>query len=150
MRRPVRRAAATLSIFLLGAVAFGQTRDFTAVRVAPNELAWVAQPNGIFRADLAGSLTTPGFFVYRMRFPRGYRATPHSHPEDRLVTVISGTFYVGYTERFDETAVKRMPPGSTWTEPIGQLHYGWAKDGEVEIQVVGYRLPRSPRFPAER
>lgn len=133
-----RRLATTLGIFVVVFVALGQTRDFRAVRLVPDDFPWVAVGSGIFRAELAGRATGPGLFAYRLRVPRGYRASPHSHSEDRVVTVISGTFYVGFTESFDETAVKRMPPGSIWTEPKGQPHYGWAKDGEVEIQVVGY------------
>jgi quercetin dioxygenase-like cupin family protein len=138
MRRVGQRFVMTLAILFVASIAIGQARDFRSIRLVPDEFRWVAGPNGVSRVDLAGSQSTPGLYAYRLRLPRGYRARPHSHPDDRVVTVISGVFYVGLTDRFDETVVKRLPPGSIWTEPAGQPHYGWAKDGEVEIHVVGY------------
>ena len=67
-----------------------------------------------------------------------FRNEPHYHPDDRIVTVISGTLHVGFGERFDESAMKVLPAGSLWTEPAKQPHYVWAKDGEVVIQVIGH------------
>ena len=78
--------------------------------------------------------------MYRVRFPAtlNYRRLPHFHPDDKIVTVLVGTIYVGYGEQFDEGGMKALGPGSIWTEPMKQPHYVWAKDGEVVIQVVGF------------
>ena len=72
-----------------------------------------------------------------MKFPANFRNTPHFHPDDRVVTVMSGTLYVGYGEQFAESQLKALPAGSIWTEPAKQPHFVWAKDGEVVIQVSG-------------
>ena|SRR5436190_1964351 len=138
MPRSALRLSNAFAILLFASAALSQARDFRSLRVTPEEFHWIARGTNIQRADLVGQENRRGPYVYRLRFARGYKASPHTHPDDRVVTVISGTFYVGFTERFDESEVKRMPPGSTWTEPVRQAHYGWAKDGDVEIQVVGY------------
>ena len=77
-------------------------------------------------------------YAYRVRFPANFRNQPHFHPDDRIVTVMSGTLYVGFGEQFNEGGMKPLPAGSVWTEPMKQPHYVWAKDGEVVIQVIGH------------
>jgi quercetin dioxygenase-like cupin family protein len=110
-------------------------------RVTPDELKWEAGPNGNGRAYLVGDEKKSGVYVYRGRFQPGAKVAPHSHPDERVVTVLSGTLYMGYGERFDEDAMKRLPAGSIWTEPAGQSHFVWAKEGEVVIQVMGANGP---------
>jgi hypothetical protein len=43
----------------------------------------------------------------------------HSHPDDRVAIVISGTWYIGYGSQFDEKKLKALPAGSlsrqAWT-----------------------------------
>jgi quercetin dioxygenase-like cupin family protein len=80
-------------------------------------------------------------YAYRVRFPSGFRNQPHFHPDDRIVTVISGTLHMGYGEQFDERKMKALPAGSIWTEPASEPHFVWAKDGEVVIQVIGGNGP---------
>jgi quercetin dioxygenase-like cupin family protein len=59
-----------------------------------------------------------------------FRNAPHFHPDDRIVTVISGTLYVGFGEQFDESKMKVLPASSIWTEPAKEPHFVWAKDGK--------------------
>jgi quercetin dioxygenase-like cupin family protein len=61
---------------------------------------------------------------------------PHYHPDERIIVVVSGTVYFGYGEQFDESKMKPLPAGSSWTEPAKQAHFAWAKDGEAIIQVI--------------
>ena len=110
-------------------------------RVAPDELTWEVGPTGNGRAYLVGDEKKPGVYVYRGRFQPGAKVAPHFHPDERVVTIISGTLYMGYGERFDEAAMKRLPAGSVWTEPAGQTHFVWAKEGEAVIQVMGANGP---------
>jgi quercetin dioxygenase-like cupin family protein len=111
-------------------------------RIAPDEMKW-EQGAGNPRAKPVGDDQKPGMYMYRSRFPANYKVQPHFHPDERIVTVMSGTLYVGYGEKFDESAMKALPAGSFWTEPAGQPHFVWAKDGEVVIQAVGANGPRA-------
>ena len=84
------------------------------------------------------SLGERGVYVIYMRFPAGFRNPPHFHPDERIVTILSGTLLVGYGEQFDESAMKALPAGSMFIEPAKQPHFAWARDGEVVLQVVGH------------
>ena len=107
-------------------------------RLTPEELKWAPGPNGSSRAILTGDDKKSGTYAYRAKFPPKTRILPHFHPDDRFVTVLSGTLHHGYGEQFDESKMKVLPTGSVWTEPANQPHFVWAKDGEVIIQIIGY------------
>jgi quercetin dioxygenase-like cupin family protein len=116
-----------------------QGEALVPTRLAPEELRWVTNPaTGTQQAVMAGNQKDQGLYMYRTRFPAGYRNQPHFHPDQRIVTVMSGTLYVGYGEKMDDSQMKALPAGSIFTEPPRQPHYVWAKDGEVVIQVTGY------------
>jgi len=132
------RLAALGALLVLAAVAAAQTPALTPTRVAPQDLTWTPTATGTQRAPLVGDEQRSGIYVYRSKFPPNHRVEPHFHPDDRVVTVISGTLHMGYGERFDEGAMRVLPAGSVWTEPAGQPHYVWAKDGEVVIQIMGH------------
>lgn len=138
MKGPVRRLASFLGISLFAAVALAQTQILERIQVVPDQLTWTTLANGASVAFIVGSDKESGTYAYELRAPRGFKATPHYHPDNRVVVVISGTFYLGFGDRFDETALKAMPPGSSWTEPSGQAHFAWAKDGDVVLYTVGF------------
>jgi quercetin dioxygenase-like cupin family protein len=118
-----------------------QTEPLATARITPDEFKWNQTPTGTLRANLVGDDRKPGIYINRSRFPANYKVQPHFHPDERVVTVMSGTLYMGYGDRFDESAMKALPVGSVWTEPAGQSHFVWAKDGEVVIQIVGANGP---------
>jgi quercetin dioxygenase-like cupin family protein len=139
-RFPASPASCLVALLLLAAVLlpFAQGESLVPARLTPEELKWVAQPNGNQQAVMAGNQRETGLYMYRTKFPANYRNQPHFHPDQRIVTVMSGTLYVGYGEKVDESRMKALPAGSIFTEPPRQPHYVWAKDGEVVIQVTGY------------
>jgi len=61
---------------------------------------------------------------------------PHSHPEDRVYTVISGVFYIGLGDQFDPAKLQAYPPGSVIILPGNTSHFHWAKSGEYITQVT--------------
>ena len=85
-----------------------------------------------------GDPTKPGLYVTRIRFSPGWKDQPHWHPDvARTVVVLSGTFYFGSGETWDESKMKAYPAGTFYSEPPKSPHYTWAKDGEVIIQLTG-------------
>ena len=62
---------------------------------------------------------------------------PHFHPNDRFITVISGTWWVGTGPKYDPETTKPMPPGSFVTHFGKQIHWDGAKDVECVLQIVG-------------
>ena len=99
-------------------------------------MPFAAYPPDVRLAILVGDPTKPGPYVIRVRLPAGVRMAPHKHPEDRIYTVMSGVFYVGLGETFDETKLTAYAPGSVIVLPGGQPHFHWAKSGEYVTQVT--------------
>ena len=126
-----------MAIGLVAVTTLATADPLAPFRVNPGELAWVPAPNGVVRAYVAGDDKKAGVYAYFARIPAHFKFQPHWHPDERVVTVISGTMYVGYGERWDEATMKELPKGSAWTEPARHAHYTWARDGEVVIYVVG-------------
>ena len=133
----VCRVACTAALAFFMTAAFSQGTTLEPARLAPEDLKWAVTPTGTPRANLAGDDKKPGMYAYRAKFPANFRNQPHYHPDDRIVTVLSGTLHVGFGEQFDESKMKVLPAGSIWTEPAKQPHFVWAKDGEVIIQIIG-------------
>jgi quercetin dioxygenase-like cupin family protein len=106
----------------------------------PSSIKWKeappSLPKGTMAALLEGDPSKEGPFVLRVKMPDGYRIAPHTHPKTERVTVISGTFYIGMGDRFDETKGKAMPAGSFGHWPAGMKHFGWTK-GETVLQIHG-------------
>ena len=61
---------------------------------------------------------------------------PHWHHEDRVYTVISGVFYIGLGEQFEEEKLQAYPPGAVEVLPGGTGHFHWAKSSEYVTQVT--------------
>jgi quercetin dioxygenase-like cupin family protein len=86
-------------------------------------------------AVLVGDPTKPGPYLIRVKLPAGTKMLPHKHPEDRIYTVISGVFYIGLGDEFEESKLSANAPGSVVVLPGGQPHFHWAKSGEYITQV---------------
>lgn len=87
---------------------------------------------------LKGDPNQPGVYTIMLRVPPHTRIAPHSHRDDRVATVISGTWRIGYGERFDEAKLKALPPGSFYTEPPGRNHFAETREEPVTVQITGY------------
>ena len=101
-------------------------------------LSWSAPTKLGFRhANIVGDPSKPGMYIQRVRIPAGVKLPAHTHPDERLVTVLSGTVHVGYGDQFDETRMRQVTQGGSWTEPAGVAHFTWAKDDDAVVQIVG-------------
>ena len=87
-------------------------------------------------AILVGNPKEPGPYVVRVKVPAGVILMPHTHPENRIYTVISGVFYIGIGTKFDASKLKAYPPGSVIVLPGNTPHFHWAKSGEYVTQVT--------------
>jgi quercetin dioxygenase-like cupin family protein len=107
--------------------------------ILPEDIDWrpfPAFPPPVRLAVIIGQPSEPGPYVIRVKAPGGIKLMPHIHPEDRIYTVISGVFYIGLGERFDEDALTAYPPGSVIVLPGNTPHFHWAKSGEYITQVT--------------
>lgn len=94
-----------------------------------------AFPSNVKLATLVGEPNKNEPFIVRVKVPEGEIIMPHKHPEDRIYTVISGVFYIGIGENYDESQLNAYPPGTVLTLPGGTPHFHCAKSGEYITQV---------------
>jgi quercetin dioxygenase-like cupin family protein len=85
-----------------------------------------AFPPSVRLAIVVGNPSEPGPYLIRVKVPFGVKIMPHSHPEDRIYTVMSGVFYIGLGDQFDGDKVKASPPGSVIVLPGDTSHFHWA------------------------
>jgi quercetin dioxygenase-like cupin family protein len=105
--------------------------------VAPESIKWNTSGAGQWFAVVSGSPNTEGApFVIRIKLADGVKVAPHWHPMDEHITVVTGTFYMGMGEKFNESLAKEMPSGSYGLMPKEMRHFAWAK-GETIIQIHG-------------
>ena len=117
------------------------------VRISPDEYDFPAVGNpgtgssavaGIRTIVLKGDPNRNGVYTIMLRVPPHTRIAAHSHRDDRVATVVSGIWNIGYGDNFDESKLKRLPPGSFYTEPPGEDHFAETGDQPVEVQITGY------------
>jgi hypothetical protein len=106
----------------------------------PDQLKW-RDPTGaagVNQAILQGDPTQPGLYVVLNRFKPGNFSRPHFHPNDRFITVVKGTWWIGTGNMFDpDNNTVPMPAGSFVTHYAKQVHYDGAKDEEAWVLIVG-------------
>jgi quercetin dioxygenase-like cupin family protein len=93
--------------------------------------------SGVETVVLKGDPTKAGVYVLALRAAPNMTIQAHSHKDDRVATVLKGTWYFGYGQKFDEKALKALPPGSTYTEPPNTAHFARTRE-QVVIEIVGY------------
>lgn len=106
--------------------------------IRSEDIAWKpfpAFPTLARLAILVGDPTKPGPYLIRVRLPGNVKMMPHRHAEDRIYTVISGVFYVGVGDEFDESKLTAHAPGSVVVLPAGTPHFHWARSGEYITQI---------------
>ena len=87
-------------------------------------------------AVVVGHPAEPAPYVVRVKVPFGVKLMPHRHHEDRVYTVISGVFYIGLGEEFDDGKLQAFPPGAVVVLPGSTPHFHWAKSGDYLTQVT--------------
>ena len=107
--------------------------------IPPDHILWLKNNDGSPRenAYLIGQGNKPGLYIQLVRWPPHTTARAHSHPDDRYVVVLSGTFYHGRGDKFDANQLEKRSTGTFFTEPGGVGHFGATKDEGVVLYFVG-------------
>jgi quercetin dioxygenase-like cupin family protein len=92
---------------------------------------------GVNQKILFGDPTKPGFYMVMNRFQPGNFSKPHFHPNDRFITVVKGTWYVGTGNKWDKDATIPVKAGGAVTHFGKEIHYDGAKDEEVVVIITG-------------
>ncbi len=135
-----------VAIAALGAARGAPAQSPAEIRITPDEFdresASASGPGtsgvaGIRTTVLKGDPTRPGLYTILLRVPPHTRIAAHRHPDNRVATVVSGTWYFGYGREFDAARLRALPPGSFYTEPPGRDHFAETRDSAVVVQISG-------------
>jgi len=92
---------------------------------------------GIQTRVLKGHPTKPGLYTIQLTVPTDTKIKAHAHPDNRVATVISGMWSIGYGPLFGGSNLKALPPASFYTEPPGVAHFAHTGDRPVVVQITG-------------
>ena len=137
---------------LLGLVVLAASSSATAplipqLRMTPSEIVSGDQGDsqigssklaGVHTKVLAGNPASAGFYSILLFVPAHTTIQAHSHRDDRMATVVSGSWQFGYGTHFDESALKPLPVGSVYSEPGGVNHFARTADTAVVVHISGY------------
>jgi hypothetical protein len=104
----------------------------------PDQIPWKRNSAGTAEnAVLYGDPEKPGLYVVLNKWLPHNMSRPHWHPNDRVITVLKGTWWVGTGEKFDPDSTVPMPAGTVVTHFGKEVHYDGAKDEEAWLVIVG-------------
>ena len=129
--------------FLGGAKDAGQVKHSAQLDPAtltyklPSQIHWVDDAIGAKTAVLLGDPSKPGLYIELVKWTPHHMSHPHWHPNDRFITVLSGTWWVGTGIKFDPDRTVPMPAGSFVTHYGKHVHFDGAKDQEAVLEIIG-------------
>jgi quercetin dioxygenase-like cupin family protein len=93
------------------------------------------QPNGT--TPILGDPAKSGLYVVRTQLAPNAKVRPRYFDQDRVVTVLKGTWWVGEGEVFRPEKVSPVREGGVMYFPANMKHFEVAGSAEVVLQVVG-------------
>ena len=149
MFRKVTLLSIVFVVLCLG-LARAAEQDPKAIKIQlPKDIKWTGVGgSGPETAVLVGDPEKAGYYVLLAKWTPHHMSHPHFHPNDRYITVISGTWWVGTGSKYDPDHTTPVPAGSFVTHFAKQIHYDGAKDGEVVLEIVG--MGPATSVPAEK
>jgi quercetin dioxygenase-like cupin family protein len=130
--------AALLVAMFAGAGSAQAQLDPKALAYLPlDQVKWTDNANGSKQSVVVGDPEKPGMYVVLYIWPAGKMSRPHFHPNDRFITVLKGTWWVGTGPKFDPASTVPMRAGTFVTHFGKQIHYDGAKDEDAYLQIVG-------------
>ena len=136
----MKRLMFAVLVFAAIALTLADANKKEIIAFTPLQVRWFTPSyytDGRQRAQLLGDSSQGGAWVDRAKIPAGKRVLAHTHPQDELVTVIEGTWYLGEGAKFNPTNLKAYPAGSFIVIPAGVPHFVASKEGPVIVQLSG-------------
>ncbi len=104
----------------------------------PEDIQWKGRAgSGSQSATLFGDPSKPGLYVQLLKRGPNNWTHPHSHPNDRFITVLAGTMWIGTGTKFDPDNTIALKPGSFVRDIGNQVHFDGSKEDGMTIEIVG-------------
>jgi quercetin dioxygenase-like cupin family protein len=136
------RGAFAAAIFVVSSVGFGSAAELNPAALVykpPDQIKWnPPTAAGSQNAVLVGDPGKPGLYVVLNTWLKGnHFSKPHFHPNDRFITVLDGTWWMGSGPTFDPDNSVAMPAGTFVTHFGKQVHWDGAKNEDAKLLIVG-------------
>jgi quercetin dioxygenase-like cupin family protein len=107
------------------------------VLVRPEEIQWISNNDvpGVEAAILLGDPQRPGPLIVRVKLAANLRIEPHTHPDARTYTVLSGEWQLGFGDKFDAQKLRAYGQGSLYRLPAKVPHFQAAGPHGTTIQI---------------
>ena len=125
------------SMAMFGTALASDLNPAAVVYTLPDKIDWKQTSPGSQQAVLAGDPSKPGIYVVMTKWLPNNMSRPHFHPNDRFITVLKGTWWMGTGTTFDPGSTVPVPAGTFVTHFGKQVHYDGAKDEEVVLLITG-------------
>lgn len=138
-----RFAIGTLYLAVISAAA----QSLPEMRMTPAEIKTSALDSnqigssglpGVHTKVVFGDPSKAGFYTILLFVPAHTTIQAHSHRDDRVATVVSGEWHLGYGSHFDVKSLKTLPPGSVYSEPAGDNHFAQTDADSVIVEISGF------------
>ena len=130
-----------------GADAFSidrNARDFKLL----DQIDWQGRPGSSSQtANVFGDPSKPGLYVQLLKRGPDDWSRPHSHPNDRYLTVLKGTMLIGTGTKFEPNNTVSLGPGSMIKDFANQVHYDGTGPEGLILEIIG--MGPSAIMPAE-
>ena len=124
-----------IALFAADAVSLDRhSRDYRLL----DQIEWQVQPGGGAQtANVFGDPSKPGMYVQLLKRGPNNWSQPHTHSNDRYLTVLKGTMLIGTGSKFDQNNAVALGPGSLIKDFANQPHYdGTGPDG-LTLEIIG-------------
>jgi quercetin dioxygenase-like cupin family protein len=88
-------------------------------------------------ATVAGAQNAAGLYTVRVKIAKGGSIAPHTHPDTRILTVVSGEVWYGFGDKVDLANAKLYATGAVFTVPANAPHWAEATTSDVVYQEAG-------------
>jgi hypothetical protein len=103
----------------------------------PGQIPWKLNAEaGNETAVVYGDPDKPGPYVILYKWLPGNMSRPHWHPNDRMIQVLKGTWWVGTGDKFSPETTVPVPVGSYVTHFGKEVHYDGAKGEEAWLLIT--------------
>jgi hypothetical protein len=137
LRRTLHVAGMVAIFAWLGAVKAADLNPKAISYKLPDQIKWVEGNGGAANAVLVGDPAKPGLYIVLTKWHAHHMSRPHYHPNNRYITVLSGTWWVGTGTKYDPDSTVPLPTGSFATHYGKEIHYDGAKDEDVVLEILG-------------
>lgn len=141
----MRAAFAALMIVAAGAASLAGCTHAPGAPAASSADAWtqgvrfarMGSAVGAEAATVAGAQNAAWLYTVRVKIAKGGSIAPHTHPDERILTVVSGEVWYGFGETVDMANAKLYAAGTVFTVPANAPHWAQATTSDVVYQEAG-------------